>query len=111
MEAVFKNLQKCKQAGLLDMRMINGLGQEFMFNFKKPAAAEALFRANTLLYPKVARVFGSYAEALTANGKLKESVKCYREAIELARAEKDPIYKRYEEQIKQLKVRMEKSGK
>jgi hypothetical protein len=55
-------------------------------NFKHPKVAEGIFRANTLLFPEVANVFDSYAEALATNGKMDEAAKNYQKAVDTAKS-------------------------
>lgn len=98
-ESVYKTLEKCQKAGLLGREMINGVGYEYLMNFKKPKVAEAIFRANTLLFPDVANVFDSYAEALAMNGKLEEASKNYQKAVDIANSTSDPDLKFFEDNL------------
>ncbi len=98
-ESVYTSLKKCKESGLLDSNMINGIGYEYLMNFDKPKVAEAVFRANTLLFPDSANVFDSYAEALVANGKRKEAVQYYQKAVDTAKDTNDPELQLYERNL------------
>jgi len=95
-DVVYENLRKCKNAGLLESGMINGIGYEYLMNFKKPKVAEAVFRANTLLYPESANAFDSYGEVLVANGKRKEAAKNYQKAVDIAKETSDPDLEMFE---------------
>ena len=83
-ETILAHLTKCKNARILREGDINGLGYEQLMQEERPQIAEAIFRANTLLYPNSANVYDSYGEALMLNGKLEESVKNYERAVALA---------------------------
>ena len=98
-EAVYEVLNNCEQTGLLERDLINVIGYEYLMNFKKPKIAEAIFRANTLLFPDVANVFDSYAEALAMNGKIDEAAINYQKAVDIARSKKDPELKFFEDHL------------
>ncbi len=49
----------------------------------KHAAAEAVFKANTLFFPSSWNTYDSYGEVLLKNGKKQEAIKMYRKSIEL----------------------------
>lgn len=98
-ESVYEILKHCEQSGLLGREMINGIGYEYLMNFKEPKIAEAIFRANTLIFPEVANVFDSYGEALAANGKLPEAVKNYQNAVDIAKAMNDPERTHFEDHL------------
>ncbi|MDP1562868.1 MAG: S41 family peptidase [Pirellulaceae bacterium] len=98
-ESVYEILKHCEQSGLLGREMVNGIGYEYLMNFKEPKIAEAIFRANTLLFPEVANVFDSYAEALAMNGKMDAAVKNYQNAVDIAKAMNDPELKYFEDHL------------
>ncbi len=99
-ESVYEILKKCEQAGLLGREMINGIGYEYLINFKKPKIAEGIFRANTLLFPEVANVFDSYAEALVMNGKMDDAAKNYQKSVDIANSTNDPELKLFEDNLR-----------
>lgn len=107
-EAVYETLKRCEQAGLLGREMINGMGYEYLVNFKNPKVAERIFRANTLLFPKVANAFDSYAEALVMNGKMDEAALNYQKAIDIAKSTNDPDLKLFEDNLEKVTGRIEK---
>ena len=88
--------------------MINGIGYEYLVNFKKSKVAERIFRANTLLFPKVANVFDSYAEALVMNGKMDEAALNYQKAVDIAKSTNDPELKLFEDNLEKVMGRIEK---
>jgi hypothetical protein len=75
-------------------------------NYKKSKVAEAIFKANTMLFPEAANVYDSYAEALAINGKLKESAENYQKAIDIAKATNDPNLELFMENLEKVKARM-----
>ncbi len=105
-QAVYKSLKKCKKAELMNEGMINGLGYEYLLNYKKPVVAEAIFKANTMLFPEIANVYDSYAEALAMNGKLKESAKNYQIAVEIGEATNDGNLELFKENLKKVKTKL-----
>ena len=105
-EAVYAILKKCVQADLLGRELINGIGYEYLLNFKKQNVAEGIFRANTLLFPEMANVFDSYAEALAMNGKMDQAVKNYQKAVEIANSTNDPERKLFEDNLQKLLERI-----
>lgn len=98
-ESVYEILKHWEQYGLLGREMINGIGYEYLMNFQKPKIAEAIFRANTLLFPEVANGFDSYAEALAMNGRMDEAVKNYQNAVDIAKSKNDPELKYFEDHL------------
>jgi tetratricopeptide (TPR) repeat protein len=61
---------------------INQQGYQLL-NSKNAPWGEALFKINTLLYPKSANVYDSYAEALRLTKNYKQSILNYRKSIAL----------------------------
>jgi tetratricopeptide (TPR) repeat protein len=107
-ESVFEILKQCEQAGLLEREMINGIGYEYLMNFKKPKIAAAILRANTLLFPQVPHVFDSYAEALAMNEKMEEAVKNYQKAVDVAKSTNDPDLKGFEDHLQKAMEQIRK---
>jgi len=95
-------LKKNNEAGLLDEADINGLGYEYLMRHRKTQTAEAIFHANTVLFPNSANVYDSYGEALVANGKNTEAVKAYRKAVEIGKSTNDPNLGLFEENLKKV---------
>ena len=83
--------------------MINGMGYDYLLQQKKPEVAEAIFKANTILYPGSANVYDSYGEALAMNGKMKDSLHNYKKAVELAKENEDPNLEMFEDNLKKKK--------
>ncbi len=106
-ETVYQNLKKCIEAGLLGEMEINIIGYEQMGK-NKTKAAEAVFAANTRLFPESANVYDSYGEALAANGKLEDSVKQYRQAVKLAKASGDPNLEMFSENLKKMESKLKR---
>ncbi len=104
-ETVYQKLNKCLEAGLLGEMEINIIGYEQMGK-NKTVAAEAVFAANTRLFPESANVYDSYGEALAANGKLKESVAQYRKAVKLAEANGDQNLGMFTENLKKMENKL-----
>ena len=104
-ETVYQKLKKCLEAGLLGEMEINIIGYEQMGK-NKTVAAEAVFAANTRLFPESANVYDSYGEALAANGKLKESVAQYRKAVKLAEASGDQNLGMFTENLKKMENKL-----
>jgi Peptidase family S41 len=107
-ESVYEILKQCEQAGLLGREMINGIGYEYLINFKKPEIAVAILRANTLLFPEVPHVFDSYAEALTMNEELEEAAKNYQKAVDVAKSTNDPDLMGFEEHLQKMMEQIRK---
>ncbi len=104
-DAVYQNLKKCHEAGLLGEMEINMIGYE-QLGKNKPQAAEAVFAANTRLFPESANVYDSYGESLAANGKLEDSVAQYRKAVKLAKANGDPNLGMFTENLKKMETKL-----
>lgn len=104
---VHQKLKECVDAGLLQEWQINMMGYEHLNRYKKPKVAEAIMRANALLFPGSANAYDSYGEALAANGKMKVSLENYRKAVKLAREGKAPDVQVYEDNLKRAEKRME----
>lgn len=105
-QTVYEKLKKCQQAGLLEEGRINMLGYDYLMNYQKPIVAEAIFKANTMLFPESANVYDSYAEALAMNGKLKEAANNYQKAVDIASATNNRDLQLFMENLKKVKARM-----
>jgi len=105
--AIFERVKVCTDAGLLEEWQVNSMGYEYLNRYEKPKVAEAVFRANTLLYPGSANAYDSYGEALGVNGKVKQSLENYRKAVEIARAGNAPDVEMFEENLRKAEERME----
>ena len=102
-ELIMMRLKTCQEAGLVNEADVNMLGYEYLTNFQKPKTAEAIFKCNTMLYPKSANVYDSYAEALLANGQPEQAVKNYQKVVDLAKANEDPNLKLFADNLKTAK--------
>lgn len=75
----------CREQNLIfEEWEINALGYQFFNQEDKLATAEALFKANTILYPESANTFDSYAEALLKNKKIDTAILNYKKAVFLS---------------------------
>ncbi len=83
-------LTVCKEVGLYNESTINNLGYNYLRQKGKPATAEIIFKANTLLFPNAANTYDSYAEALSFNKKFKLAIKNHQKSVELGRLNNDP---------------------
>ncbi len=106
-EAIFSHLKDCTTAGLIGEGQINGLGYEHLMELEKPEIAEAIFRANTILYPESANVYDSYGEALMMNGKLEQSAENFARAVELASKNNDGNLEVFQRNLANVKRKME----
>lgn len=107
-ESVLNNLKQNCEAGLMNEQDINGLGYEYLMQHNKPQTAEHIFWCNTQLFPNSANVYDSYGEALAANGKMDESLKSYRKAVETGKTNRDPNLEMYEENLKKIEDKIKK---
>ena len=98
----------CEAANLYNENSINNLGYEYLMQHKKPLIAEAIFRANTLLYPTSSNVYDSYAEALARNGKLALAVENYHKAVEIGKKNQSPNLHIYQENLQKVKKELAK---
>lgn len=105
--AIMEHLTVCKEAGLLGEGDINGLGYEHLMQHEKPNIAEAIFRANTMLYPQSANVFDSYGEALMMSGKLEASAKNFQRAVDLAIEHGDGNLEYFQRNLATVKSKLE----
>lgn len=106
-EAVHQTLKHFLDLEFVDEGMINYLGYEYLNSFKNPLLAEAVLRANSLLFPDSPNAHDSYGEALAANGKMKASIASYEKAIAVAKAQNDPQVELYQENLEKVKAKME----
>ena len=105
-ETVLRGLEECREAKLLGEGDINVLGYEYLIEHKKTKTAEAIFKANTILYPNSANVFDSYAESLMLNGDLESSLKNYQIAVELAIENEDGNLEAFKKNLESVKVKI-----
>lgn len=106
---IMAKVKSFHEQGLLNEGSINSLGYEYMMGMKNAHAAEAIFKANTLLFPESANTYDSYGEALAANGKLEAAVKSYQKAVKLATAHNDGNLEVFKENLAKVKSKaMEK---
>ena len=83
---------------------INRLGYQYMQGLDNSHAAEAIFKANTVLFPKSANTYDSYGEALAANGKMAKAVKSCQKAVEIAAANNDGNLELFKENLAKVKA-------
>ncbi len=102
-EALMRSLTDCVKNGLITESGINRLGYDFLTQRKIPTTAEAIFKSNTVLFPKSANVFDSYAEALAINGKLQESIKNYEKAVKIAIENEDSNLELFKENLAKVR--------
>lgn len=107
-DKVLASLKKSLEANLANEMDINALGYEYLMRHQKPEAAELIFYSNTALFPNSANAFDSYGEALAANGRMDESLKAYRKAVELAKANNDQGLPMFEENLKKMEEKAKK---
>jgi hypothetical protein len=107
-DKVLASLRKSLEANLASEMDINALGYEYLMRHKKPEAAELIFYSNTVLFPHSANTYDSYGEALAANGKMDDSLKAYRKAVEVAKANKDQNLPMLEENLKKMEEKAKK---
>lgn len=105
-EAVYKKLKECEKAELVNEGIINMLGYEYLMKYKKMEVAEAIFKVNTMMFPEIANVYDSYAEALATNGKLKKSLENYQKAVDIAKATNDPQLELFKKNLQKVKDKM-----
>jgi len=75
----------CRQQDLIfEEWELNSLGYNYLGEKNNTITAEAIFEANTVLYPHSANTFDSYAEALLKNGKIEKAILNYEKAVLLA---------------------------
>ena len=101
--AVLKQVKACTKAGIMSEGDINMMGYELMGR-KNSIAAEVLLKVNTILYPNSANTYDSYGEALAANGKIKEAIKSYQKAVEVAEANDDGNLELFKENLEKVKA-------
>ncbi|MFK7923102.1 MAG: S41 family peptidase [Bacteroidia bacterium] len=104
---ILEDLMACKAENLLRESEINMLGYEYLMEHKKPLTAEAIFKANTVLYPNSSNVFDSYAEALMMKGDLSSAVKNYEKAVAIALENEGRDLELFKENLANAKKRLE----
>lgn len=105
-DEILKALTTCKEAKLMGEFDINVLGYDYLLQFKKPKIAEAIFKANTILYPNSANVFDSFAETLLMNGNLEFAVKNYEKAVDLAIEFEDGNLELFRKNLTMAKIKL-----
>lgn len=105
--AILQQLTACKEANLMREGDINILGYEHLMQLEKPNVAEAIFRANTVLYPHSANVYDSYGEALMMNGKLEASAENFQRAVDLAIKNEDGNLEVFKRNLANVKSKLE----
>lgn len=105
-EDLLAALTLCHDNKLLHEGDINGLGYEYLLEHKKPDTAEAIFKANTQLFPNSANVFDSYAESFMLKGDFNSSLKYYQKAVEIAKANKDTDLDLFKNNLAKLKEKL-----
>jgi hypothetical protein len=105
-EVVYTKLKKCIEAGLLEEWLINIMGYEYLMNYNKPKVAEAILKANTLLFPESANVYDSYGDALSTNGKLKAALTNFQKAVDIGTQNNHPDLKVFRDNLEKTKARM-----
>lgn len=105
-EKIYTIVKNCRENGILEEGIINSIGYDYLMKYKKSDVAEAIFRANTMLFPESANVYDSYAETLANNNKLKEAADNYQKAIDIAKATSNRDLDYYQNNLKNIKERM-----
>ncbi|TYA59008.1 S41 family peptidase [Formosa maritima] len=106
---ILEKLKICQEANLFNESDINALGYEFLMTYNKPKRAEAIFKANTLLYPNSANAFDSYGESLMVNGNIEASLKNYQKAVNLATLNKDENLELFQNNLEKIKQKLKKN--
>ena len=75
---------------------LNGLGYRFLSK-DQTSVAHDVFKVNTILYPKSANVFDSYAEVCKTMGKIELAILNYSKSLEL-----DPQNDNAKDMLKEL---------
>lgn len=105
-EKILEGLTACKEAQLLNEGDINRMGYDYLLERKKGKVAEAIFKANTMLYPNSANVFDSYAEALMMNGDLEQAHTNYQKAVDNAIKNKDRDIELFKKNLEGIKDKL-----
>ncbi|MCB0637847.1 MAG: hypothetical protein KDC54_14565 [Lewinella sp.] len=105
--AILRRLTTCTEANLLQEGDINSLGYEQLMEHEKPGIAEAIFSANTQLFPQSPNVYDSYAEALLMNGKVEAAIQSYQRAVDLATEQEDGNLELFQRNLANAKSQLE----
>ena len=100
-EKIFELLDNTVKANMITERDINLLGYDYLLS-KKTTAALAIFKSNTLLFPKSANVYDSYAEALAGIDKKELALNNYKEAVKVAMEQKDENLAAFQQNLKRF---------
>lgn len=106
--AVLASLSKCIAAGFLEEWDVNIIGYEYLMQKEQPKLAQAIFEANTKLFPQSANVFDSYAESLLMSGDVKKAVENYQKAVDIATENEDRDLELYQNNLEAAKQQAEK---
>jgi len=110
-EMILKSLKDCVAEQVIGEGDINQMGYSYLMAKQKPKTAEAIFKANTILYPDSPNVFDSYGEALASNGDLKKSIANYQKAVDIATKNEDPDVEFYIQNMAKVKKQLEETKK
>ena len=103
-DVIVNSIKKCLDSKIIGESDINMLGYSYLMQYEKPATAESIFKANTVLFPNSSNVFDSYAEALMMNGNLELSAKNYQKAINVSIKNDDGNVDFYQENLDKVKA-------
>lgn len=104
--SIVKELKACISAGIMDESTINTLGYNYLMQQNNPIKAQAIFKANTQLFPESANVFDSYAESLMLAGDLKASLKNYEKAVQIALENENRDIELFQKNLEGIKKRI-----
>ena len=100
---ILESISQCQKVGLINESAINNMGYDRLRQEGQSHTAEAIFKANTLLFPNSANVYDSYADALSSNGKKALAIENFQKAVDLGRKYNDPSLNIYIENLKKAK--------
>jgi len=96
-------IKKGYSTNIFNEEDINTLGYTYLMEYEKPVVARAIFRSNTILFPKSPNAYDSYAECYMMMGDLANSALNYEKAVTIAKELKDPGLEFYEENLAKVK--------
>lgn len=102
-QIVLNSIEKCLKDEILGEGEVNMLGYAYLMDFNKPKTAEAIFKANSVLFPNSPNVFDSYAEALMINGDLESSLLNYQKAVDVSKKNDDGEVEFYQANLDKVK--------
>jgi hypothetical protein len=106
-EILIKSITDCAKNGLITESGINTMGYHFLMQEQNPTMAEVIFEANTILFPKSANVYDSYAETLALNGKLEASISNYEKAVKIGIENEDSNLNLFKENLENVKKQLQ----